>query len=279
MALPEGFNEFEFLQDAFRKLENRKMLQYFADLGPEDTEPDVTTPRGTLRYVCTHKDSDTAIMTLMRAWIFFFGQATAGTFASEQTPIYGMPVTDYDGIWTYTPQVKLIFREDPADVEQGFDPIVGEIGFRLVGETSETLTLEKVRGLARAIEREFEANGGYVWKRGWEKFTYFDKAQGYDLRILANNQTTAEALVNKVLDVQGHVVDWTKFYINNNSRPSTAYPTLPAQRKILGKTVRHPRRRPRTDVRFLYAHLFVHGLAKPMTLVNRMPGGESLLAG
>jgi hypothetical protein len=48
-----------------------------------------------------------------------------------------------------------------------------------------------------------------------------------------------------------------------------AFPTIPGQDFIYGKTRRRPRRRPIADVRFQCALLHVHGLPNPIVLYDR----------
>ncbi|MHC5772098.1 MAG: hypothetical protein ACYTXI_42620, partial [Nostoc sp.] len=62
MPLPEGFSEWENLQDLVRLDHNKAVTSYFKN--QEDN--DISTPKARLKHTCLIKDEDTATMTLMR---------------------------------------------------------------------------------------------------------------------------------------------------------------------------------------------------------------------
>lgn len=272
MALPEGFNEWEFLQDALRKNENRKVLKFFSDLGGEDWDPDVSTNKGSLRHACTHKDDDTAIMTMLRSWLFYFAAFSNAPYQYEQVPVYGTPVADFQQSWRFHPQVKLHFIEDPDEVEPGYDPVYGEIGFRLIGETSQSITQAEAARLGTRIEQTFNASNGYRWHKGWSKSTYLDKERGYDFRLLVFDEPEGQRIIRDVMEINNHVFQSETFQYSERGNPSAAFPTLPGNVVILGESRRQPRRRPRAYVRFRYAHLHIHGLPKPLVIASNLPG-------
>ena len=265
MALPEGFNEFEFLQDLMRKWQNRIVREDFQDLGGDDWNPDVSIPRGALRHAFTHKDDDTSTMDLMRLFLYYFVYRKA---ADLQPPIYGIPKAVFDSYVTYRPQIKLYFCQRSSELEANEHPAEGEISFRLMSETSETLTMSELKRYGQRIGNIFGRGGGYDWHKGYYKYTYFDKQRGYEFRILAYSEIVAKELIERVLEIQEHTPQWEFFNSVTNEKPAERFPANPGTVKILNKTYKKARRRPRVHVRFRYASVSVHGLPNDITLFD-----------
>jgi hypothetical protein len=264
MALPANFSGSEHLQDLFRRYMNREIRAFFIDLGGEDWEPEITTPRGALRIGCTHLDSDSLTMTLLR-WELFQHVRTL----KFQQPFYGIPVAGYHEARKFKPQVQLYFQEDEGDVEPGYGPVTGQITFRLMNYTESTINRTVAQALANRINSEFAIGGGYVWRKGKVMFTYTDREKGYKLQLLCRTESEGVQLVNKVLDANNDTPDWTKSNVSENQQPAQAFPTIPELDFIYGESRRRPRRRPIADVRFQFAILNVHGLVNPVPLVDR----------
>jgi hypothetical protein len=262
--VPANFDEFEHLQSTFLRIHNRLVREEFNDL-PSD-ELDLTIPRNSLRHACLLKDNDTVDMMMIRYWLFYVGLRKAQDL---QQPFYGIPLDDVHSSRKFKPQVTLYFREDLADVEEGFRPVWGEISFRLMDEDSDTITKGKLTTIANRIKTEFGTGEGFLWRKGKKLFSYTEKEKGYQLQLLCRDDGVAKALVNKVLDIQGHQPDLKLFKSNVTEEESAAYPINPGTQRVLGETVKKPRRRPNVDVRFQYATADVWGLNKPITLYDR----------
>lgn len=267
MAIPSDFNEVEHLQSVIRRYLNKQIREDFQDLGGENWEPSVTTTRAAMRHALTHKDNDPMQVTLGRMFLYYF---TFEKAASLQTPVYGIPTTFYQQeALTYIPQVTLHFIEDAEDVEPTYPPVYGEINFRLIGETHETITESKLKMLGNKAKTHFGANGGFVWRKGKVKCNYTDKQRGYFLQILSRNINEGKRVIEQVLDLQGHTPDWKYMNVRENQEPSEAYPTIPPTGRILGKSKRLPRRRPVADVRFTKIECHIYGLPAPKILYDR----------
>ncbi|XHR85297.1 MAG: hypothetical protein ACFKPT_13905 [Gloeotrichia echinulata GP01] len=104
MPLPEGFSEWENLQDLVRLDHNKAVKAYFKNQPDED----ISTPKARLKHTCLIKDTDTDVMTLMRMWLF---EVTAGRLQSVQRPVYGIPWFEVQSERTFKPQIKLYFLE------------------------------------------------------------------------------------------------------------------------------------------------------------------------
>ncbi|NEQ20655.1 MAG: hypothetical protein F6K28_15730 [Microcoleus sp. SIO2G3] len=262
MPLPDGFSPWENLQSVLMQTFNRVVREEFTDADDDD----LSTPRGRLKVACTIQDDDSAIQVNIRMMLFYFVLRKA---ADLQTPVYGIPVPGYQEARKFQPQIQLYFQEDAADVEEGFSPVTGEISFRLMNETAQSLSTSELRSMATRIRSSFATGGGFVWKKGKVQVTYTDRTRGYLLRLLCRSEAEARRVIEAVLDVQNHAPDWKFLNVSNNASPSQRYPTLAPTENILGRSRRMPRQRPIADVRFIYACCHVHGLPNPVILIDR----------
>jgi hypothetical protein len=148
-------------------------------------------------------------------------------------------------------------------------PLRARISYRLMNETSTSLTKTELTSLANRIKTEFGASNGYIWRKGKDMATYKDVENGYDFQLLVRSKTDAKELISKILDTNQDTPDWKFLQYKENDEPTSAYPTLPPAQVILGDSIREPRRRPIGEVRFLYAHCDIWGRGKPVILYDR----------
>lgn len=262
MSLPPDFSPAEHFQDVARRTANLEVKEWFADLTSD--EVDIGTPRSSLKTACTHQENDSLALTVGR--LLLFDNLVRRVWMQR---VYGTPVTSFQEARKFRPQIMLYFQEDERDVEPGYPPITGEISFRLMDHTSETITPAIATTYANRIKSEFAGGGGYLWRKGKLMMTYTDSAKGYGLQILCRSKTEGREVIGKVLDLQNHTPDWKLAKTNESEEPGSAFPTIPPQERIYGKTRRLPRRRPVGDVRFQYAVLNVWGVENPVCLVDR----------
>jgi len=200
---------------------------------------------------------------MIRLWLFdviLFG-------ASNLHPaIYGIPVTSFQESVKFLPQIRLYFSEDLTQVEEGFEAVEAEISFRLVGQTSTTLSHSEMQSYANKIRSAFASGSGFTWKKGRLKASYKDQHHGYNMILTVWSEAEAKRVIEQVLDIQGHTPDWDFLTVNE---PKKTFPTIPGFQNILGKPRRKPRERPIAYVRFRYAELKLHGLPNDITLVDR----------
>ncbi|PSF33636.1 hypothetical protein C7H19_19820 [Aphanothece hegewaldii CCALA 016] len=265
MALPADFNEWEHLQSIIVNTFSKIVREEFKDLG-DNWQPDINTPRSSLRTACTPKDNDTASILVLRILFFYFIMQRIETLIE---PWYGIPVDDYQQKVEFKPLVHLYFREDNSDVDVNYRPLRMQISFRLMNETSTTITKTELTTLATKIKTNFCTNHGRTFKKGKELYTYFDLEKGYQLKVYAFSETEAKTLIDQVLDLQSHTFDDKKFTSHLAKNASSKYPTIPPSALILGETKREPRKRPVGTVRFQYAIAQIWGRTKPVVLVDR----------
>lgn len=251
-------NDFEHLQSVYRQIHNQQVNQHFLDVDVPEIIEDIRTlpPEASLKKACLIKDNDTAPVVMLRMMLFYFTLRKAQDLQPE---IYGIPQTNFQEIHKFSPQVRLHFSEDAADVEQGFAPVRSEITFRLKNETSETVTETKARVIANSIKSRL-ATPPFVWQRGWFKATYLDKEKGYDFRLLVSTQAEGIRVVRAILGIQQDTFNPQLYQFSAREDPAAAFPTLPETKIIYGKTRRLPRKRPRATIVFRRAELLVWGI-------------------
>nr|WP_290226309.1 hypothetical protein [Trichocoleus desertorum] len=263
MPLPETFSPWEHLQNVVMQVQNRRVRKEFNDVGGDDWDPDITTSRASLRVACTLRDDDSILQTFIRLWLF---DVTLLGASNLHPAIYGIPVTSFQESVKFLPQIRLYFSEDLAQVEDDFEPVEAEISFRLVGQTSTTLTQSEMRAYANKIRTAFAAGSGFTWKKGRLKASYKDQHHGYNMILTIWSEAEAKRVIEQVLDIQGHAPNWDFLTVNE---PKQTFPIVPGFQNILGKSRRKPRERPIAYVRFRYAELKLHGLPNDITLVDR----------
>lgn len=258
MPLPEGFSEWEHLQDQVRREHNKQVNKWFQGVDDDD----ISTPRGSAKQASLIKDNDTASMVQIRQWFFAF---TIGQAKTLQPDIYGIPVTAFQSNIEFKPQIQLYFLESSRDVERGYTPVEGEISFRLTeSQYQQDVTESEARNLANKIKAAM-ATPIFVWKKGRVLVTYKDPERGYNFQLYVTTEAEAKRVVEQVLDIRSHAPNWEHLVVHESRRN---FPVIPPQKTVYGKSRRQPRKRPRADVRFRYATLHLYGLQNPITLVD-----------
>ncbi|CAO5072653.1 hypothetical protein MICAER10613_038560 [Microcystis aeruginosa] len=245
MTTPSNFTEFEHLQSTILRIHNRIVKEEFSDISGDDL--DIAVPRSSLRWACLIKDNDTCDMMIQRFLLFYL---TLRKAQDLQQPLYSIPLDDLHASRKFKPQITLYFKEDQNDVEDDSRPTWGEISFRLMNESSTTITQTELNTLANKIKTEFGAANGYVWRKGRKLYSYTEKEKGYQLQLLCRDDSTAKELINKVLDLQNDAPDWKFLKSNIADDENESFPYNPGNHTILGKSRKKPRRRPMVNVRF-----------------------------
>ena len=262
MALPEGFSSWEHLQSVLQQSYNRIVRESFRDVGEDNWEDDISTPRGSLRVACTIRDDDSAVMSNIRMMLFYMVLRQASDL---HPPLYTIPSDTYQQSVKFMPQVTMYFREDLEDVESGYSPIDANVSFRLYNETAESLTPTNALTLANRIKNEFATGGGYRWKKGRVKVSYQEPERGYNFLVYGSTKADSIDVIRKAMSIQGHVPNSEKMtVVEREANP----PTVPPLQRVYGQTRRAPRRMPVGYVRFRYAELHIHGIPNAITLVD-----------
>ena len=254
----EWANQKSFL----RKVHNREVNEWFRDIG-ENEILDNSTARKQAKKACLIQSKDSLNMTLIK--MLTFRQLVEQSHLISNC--YGIPIDSHQETFRFRPQVHLFFRQDNSAVGGGREPIKGQISFRLINETSSTMTEAKAKLLATKIKNEFAINNGYIWKKGKITCIYQDQEYGLKLKIYSLSEAEGKELINKVVDVIGAHYNNDYLRVSEPKRNSENNPTTSSL--IYGKLRKDVRWRPTANVRFRYASLNVHGMKHRIILVDR----------
>lgn len=262
MPLPEDFNEWEHLQNTLRRVHNEAVRDFYRS----QPDNDITTNRASAKHACLMKDEDTSTMTVLRFWLFW---VVCRKMRDNFEPYYGISIESFDAEIRYKPQITCYFSEDPQDVEPGYRRVEGLLSVRLINKTASSLTYTDLQTYANRVNAAFGQGNGYVWQKGKELYSYKDKINGHQFRILTRNQSDAVEIVQKLLSLTNSPYNASLLTKNEAVDPTSAFPTIPPNQTILGETRRQPRKRPIADVRFLYASIKIWGKGTPKILVDK----------
>ena len=178
--------------------------------------------------------------------------------------IYGIPSTDFEISHTYYPQVKLHFKEDRYQAsDNNRRPARGEVSFRWKQTDYSTVNINQ---LINKIVTDF-VNPVFFYQRGKELWTYADKSKGDYFQLTVDSEATAKKVIEQVIRVQEErEPDWEKYLRKHEDRQDY---NNPGTVRVMGETIRKPKKRPVARVEFKYAELFIPGTTKPLTLVDR----------
>ncbi len=266
MPLPDNFSPAEHLQDLISNVQNKIVRTEFSDVGDDNWERDISTPRGSLRVACTHQEADSLAMCQLRLDLFYLVLRKAKDFHPN---IYGIPSTDFQEVMKFFPQVQLYFEESFSETDSGYTQLRSQVSFRLTNETSQTFTIGEAINLANRIKSLFNAGGvPFFYKKGKELATYTDQSKGYYFQVYAFDETNAKKVIEQVLDIRSNSPDWKLLKVSKNAEASQAYPTIPPTKQILGKSVRQPRERPVGTVKFVAAVVHLYGSPESLVLYD-----------
>lgn len=257
-----GFTEWELLQQVLMQVQNRIVREEFSDITQDDDSP-ITTPRAKLKSVCLLKDADSAAVTLNKLMLYYIILRKAQDL---QIPVYGIPITEFQETVEFRPQIRLYFLQDLDSVPEGDSPTTAEISFRLMNETSATITEAELRTIANRIKAEFGAAGGYRWRKGRIKASYRDLQNGYRFILSAFSEAEAKEVITKILSIRNKTPDWDYLTISEAKRN---FPVTPGNHLVLGKSRRKPKQRPVAYVRFIYSSAAIWGLPNDVLLYDR----------
>lgn len=262
MALPEPFSDVEHWQRVVRREYNDEIRQHFRDKFRDsgDWDAEIETTRGQMLQALLHQDSDPVQLTLGRMQLYQF----VFTQRQENTPFIDMYDRPYDD-FTYKPEITLYFTQSRRTIPKDQPPATGEISYRIITETSESLTEAKVKIRAERIKNLFAQPTLFTWHKGKSKYTYLDLKNGYDFRLLATSEIEAKRIIEQTLDIESKTPDWD---LLKEHTPKKASSNVVQTKRIYGKNRKVPRWRPTEEIKFRYASIKIHGIPRPIYIVD-----------
>jgi hypothetical protein len=179
--------------------------------------------------------------------------------------LYTIPVTTFQDKYTFHPQICLVFYEMSDEAIAPNRRVHGEISYRIMGETEETLSENNARVRAERIKNLFVNPTLFEWQKGREIVTYRDQRNGYDFRLRVKSETEARRIITQIMGIEGKTPEWQRLTVHESR---AAFPENPGSKRIYGEMRQLPVRRPVRDIKFRYAELHLWGVPKPVTLVD-----------
>jgi len=267
-SLPENFDPFAHLKEVYVPQHNAAVKLFFADLAT-DWKPNIATARSSLRVACTINKDDNELMIAMRHRLLFdilgWGQSNLIVYNGSKNDI-APPVDGHPKIYFYFSQdVQSVPPVDTA-TKVVVTRLDAEYSFRLMHETSATITKAKLTSLATLIKEFFVVGGvGIHFTKGKNIYRYSDPIQGYRLMIYANAQTDALPIIEALLECQEIVYDKNKLSTHEPLRDNTS---AAIEQIVYGKEVFPPKFRPIANVRFRHARAEIALMKQPIYLVD-----------
>jgi hypothetical protein len=267
MSLPQKFNKWRHFVSVLSQIQNRIVKEDFKDVSDEESwEPTIGTPRASLRTACTINATDTQPLAILRLFLYYVVLRKAQDL---QIPYYGIPTGFVQSQRKFRPQVCLYFSQDALEIQPGENPVTGEISWRLMDETSDTLSRSELEIIGNRIKSNLGAGKGFVWRKGREMVSYSDWDEGLQLQILCLNRAEGERVVREILACASKTYDPKRLNHIENAAATAKYPSVRKKKTILQKVRDLPIERPVVNVRFRYATLSVHGITRPIHLYDR----------
>ncbi|MFB2974877.1 hypothetical protein [Microseira sp. BLCC-F43] len=146
-------NDFDHLQSVYRLLHNQEVNQLFRDVDVPENIDDLRNilAKASLKKAGLVKDNDSASMMDMPVQL-------ENLIQPEKIQIF----SNIDRLSTrrkHKPKVCLYFMEDLEDVESGYSPVDGQIGFRLINPDSENDISEATARNLAVLPRHLSAAG------------------------------------------------------------------------------------------------------------------------
>lgn len=251
------------LRDYLRKTHNREVNEWFRDV--PDEFPDNSTSRKQAKRACLILPSDSQNIALVKMINFRFIVQRVHL----NPHVFAPPNGNSDPIRKHRPIIKLHFLEAENENDKDCRKVEGTISYRLINESSTTITKNKLIVIANRMKEVFGGDNTFIWEKGKVMASYTDKSNGYQFQLLVRSENNAEKLITKVLATNSDRPDWKYLSYKTPDQPEAAYPKTTENINILGKTFKKPRRRPTADVRFQYAYCHISGLSNPILLYDR----------
>ncbi|MEH1791611.1 hypothetical protein [Nostoc sp.] len=200
------------------------------------------TDRTAAKNICLVQSNDSALIAQQR--IRFFREEVQKTHLKPT--IIGKPKVDVDADVTYHPQIFIRLWQDSTAVPRGKFPKSAEFSYRVMGETSETVTNEKLNSYARLVYSAFFQNqfainkGKYI---GW----YISPVDGLHLQLYCIDEAECTRVAQAIVSKLNKTWSESLFKITKPTRSNAVSTTDTIT--ILGQTKQRPQWRPNCTVR------------------------------
>lgn len=239
---------------------NSEVSAYFSDFNTDASA-------SVLRNLCLVQSNDSTLIAQAR--IRFFREEIQKTHLKPI--IIGQPKIDLDADVKYHPEVSITFQQSLISVPRGKYPKDAVISWRLMNETSESLTFAKMNNIATLVYQQFFQNR-FTFNKGKIIGWYISPADGLNLQLYCLDETEAERVAKYVVQAVGKTWNDKVFKI---TKPKRNNAITSEQITILGKQKDAPVWRPNIIVNACKANINVWGAGnEDFELVGRLANGQ-----
>lgn len=254
MTTPATTSPFERLQSTYIRLHNNRVNILFRDVRDDQLD----SPRGLLKTDLIMTDNDTALLMQLKTGLL-------NDYIDVDRNIYALPIEDYHRKVAFQPQVCLIFVEKQSTANSFKRRRVEmRVSFRIVDKTRTTITQTYIDELEREIKGNFPKTYGY--EKGKLCFSYRDKDNGYEFKMIAKGEPEVKELIAKVLKIKDDIPNYD--YLTKSEYTDKNLIT-PKFETILGKRTKLPIQRPTATVYLKKAELKIGGVLEDIILLDR----------
>ncbi|MHC5598773.1 MAG: hypothetical protein ACYTXC_23020 [Nostoc sp.] len=241
---------------------------YNAEVNAHFDDTSADAGRNAAKNLCLITSTDSMQIALQRQ-SFFYHQVLK---IQNKPIIIGQPKTIFDSEVTYHPEISIEFLQDFTSVPKGKQPKDARISWRLMNETSESLTVAKINNVAGLVYQQFFQNNVFNFNKGKVIGWYTSPTDGLHLQLYCLDVTEAERVAKYVVQAVGKT--WND-NIFKTTTPKRNNLTPPEQITILGKQQNAPTWRPNVMVKAHKAYMNVWGTEnKVYELVARLANGR-----
>ena len=253
-------NDVEFLQSFVRKYINKVVREHFKDIDvEEDSSLSTGTARKAIKRICLHKDKDSLTLTVARLLIWWV--EAKGLL---EDVFYAIPTSTFHESVVFKPQIVIEWRESKKDAQSNNRyPTKARYSIRWRGDYSTRNDIDQIR---TKINNIFNKPNPHFFTKGKEKYSYKDKAKGYEFIVSAKDETEAKKVINSLLEIQDDN-PLNEDYLTKSTVQGTTNTTETV--KVNGETFKLPKRRPIGKVTFNRAEFKVHGMTNDILLTDR----------
>ncbi|MEH2400512.1 hypothetical protein [Nostoc sp.] len=237
---------------------NSEVVAHFGDVNGD-------SERNAVKNLCLVQSNDSILIAQQR--IRFFREEVQKTHLKPT--IIGQPKADFDADVKYHPQIFVRLWQDSTAVPVGKFPKSAQFSFRLLDETSETITKDKLNTYARKMyaaffETQFTFNKGkYI---GW----YTVPEEGLHLQLYCIDETECERVAKAIVSKLEKVWNEAAFKISKPHRSNliSSEDTI----TILGRSKQRPQWRPNCTVRATECWACIWAEDEEIPLVSKVNG-------
>lgn len=219
---------------------NKQVREWFKDADENET-------RLTLRDLCLIESKDSIAIAQQK--IRFFREEVQKTHLKPT--VVGQPKYVVDADIKYHPQIVIYFAQDKASVPEKEDAVTARVSFRLINETSESLTNAELNSWANKIHTRFFGATPYRFRKGKVIAWYTKPEDGFHLQVYGYSKQDGRAVVEDVVGFAGKTFSAKHLKYSDPERSNTE---TPEKMRILGELRDEPKWRPNAYVTAAYAY-------------------------